>query len=215
LTKASLSPERLYIRETESCRFADDDNITKHLARYRLAQSFIPQEGTVLDCACGSGYGTKMLGERGCNVIGIDVSSEAIEFAKSHHSSKNISFEVADIAQLTFPSNSFDAIVSIETIEHIPLSICRRYLLACDSWLKPGGLLFASSPMLRFRNGSPFVTNPYHINEMKKEDLLELFHSVFSNYNYMHLWQTGDYFRPLGIEHEGFCILIYKKPEVR
>ena len=42
----------------------------------------IKKSDRVLDCACGAGYGSKLLIDRASKVIGVDISNEAISFAK-------------------------------------------------------------------------------------------------------------------------------------
>ena len=53
-----------------------------HLARYDFACKFVNRK-KVLDIACGMGYGSKMLSKAGALCVdGVDISEEAIEYAK-------------------------------------------------------------------------------------------------------------------------------------
>lgn len=88
---------------------ANIERINKdHLYRYNLASKSV--SGKVLDASCGSGYGTEILG-----ADGVDVSEEAIEYAKSKYKAK---FSVVDLNK-DFPDGKFDWVVSFETIEHL------------------------------------------------------------------------------------------------
>jgi len=93
-----------------------------HVARYEWAAKQIPSGGRVIDFACGIGYGTAILADVGCHVIGYDIEPEAIEYAdlnyRSDHSRERLDFIVADgNAPPSF--HDADFAISFETIEHI------------------------------------------------------------------------------------------------
>lgn len=90
------------------------DKILKaHLQRYNWAMNLVKGK-TVLDAACGSGYGVEMLSQV-ATVSGVDVSEEAIEYARSKYP---YPFAVCDLEK-DFPSGEYDVITSFETIEHL------------------------------------------------------------------------------------------------
>jgi ubiquinone/menaquinone biosynthesis C-methylase UbiE len=67
----------------------------------------------VLDVACGEGYGTRILARKGARVIGIDLSSKLIEFARSQEERDGlgITYYVGDSADLSrFPAERFDLV---------------------------------------------------------------------------------------------------------
>jgi protein-L-isoaspartate O-methyltransferase len=51
-----------------------------HLDRYAFAQDYCAGK-TVLDGACGTGYGSALLGERAARVVGIDRSQKSVSYA--------------------------------------------------------------------------------------------------------------------------------------
>ena len=59
-----MSPERISAEEVSSSH--------GHLERYRWATDYIGATDTVLDIACGIGYGAPILMETGCCYIGVD-----------------------------------------------------------------------------------------------------------------------------------------------
>src|SRR3989338_3859239 len=72
----------------------------------------------VLDAACGSGFGSFFIAHEAKEVMGVDVSIEAINFAKQNYQRSNLSYQVMDIAQKGILSKKyFDIIISILTIE--------------------------------------------------------------------------------------------------
>lgn len=97
----------------------------------------------IVDAGCGFGKWVIFLTHRGYNIIGIDNNELAITKLKEFDSSINV--ELGNILNLDYPDNSFDAYISMGVIEHFeegpmePLKEAYRVL-------KPGGLIFVSTP---------------------------------------------------------------------
>ena len=90
-----------------------------HVARYKFACRYV-KERNILDIACGTGYGSKLLCDAGAKkVIGVDISSEAIDFACTKYKMNGLEFKVGDILDIDFPENYFEVITCFETIEHV------------------------------------------------------------------------------------------------
>ena len=88
----------------------------EHLARYRLAARFA-RDRRVLDAACGEGYGAGILAAAGAkSVTGVDIDPVTVAHARQRY---GLQFERADIAELPYPDDGFDLVVSFETIEHV------------------------------------------------------------------------------------------------
>lgn len=68
----------------------------------------------VLEVGCGSGHLTRRLAERGIDVTGIDANPNAAEVAGTDR------VKTMRAESLEFGDASFDAIISIHAIEHIP-----------------------------------------------------------------------------------------------
>lgn len=122
-----------------------------HRARYYWALQHIPDHAVVLDAACGNGYGAHILTTGGAIVVGVDVCPQAVEFAKHHYATGNVEFHAGavddqhtGVARLATEGQRFDAVVSMETIEHIadPWQAMRNF----NAVLRTGGELFCSTP---------------------------------------------------------------------
>lgn len=198
-----LSPERLYLKQPFNLH---DENTVKHVARYRFASDFV--RGNILDCACGSGYGSKMLSVHG-RVTGVDRSIEAIHFARINNSSPKIRYICEDIKKLKC-KKMFDAIVCIETFEHIETESAIDLLHKFAAWIKKGGTVVVSTPMLRYKDGKPYITNPHHINELPRKNLIYNFNDAFDGFTRHFFHQDMDTFNPLGTEDTGFMIMVAK-----
>ena len=206
----ALSPERIYpLPDLKD----PDHNTERHFARYRFAANFIQSKDIVLDCACGAGYGTAILAENARSVLGVDISDHSIKFAQATYLRSNTDYQRSDLNNLIFSDNSFDLITTLETLEHVESSVCREFLIKIKAWLKPGGVLVASTPMLRYKNNKPYITNPYHINEMPKAEMINLYNELFEGFVIQFFHQKQSVFMPLTSEDSGFCIIVVRKPE--
>lgn len=98
--------------------------LTQHLTRYNFALKYCAGK-KVLDAACGTGYGMNIMSFVASDVIGLDISYEAIEYAKANYkfSNKPNSFFTVNLSETNFAvvpfKNNIDVITSFETIEHL------------------------------------------------------------------------------------------------
>lgn len=211
---ATVSPEQMYI-DTDNRDYTDNEN--RHVARYKFASNFFKAGDRVLDGACGCGYGSHILSATGADVLSVDLNDKAINYARNRYgvsasaTKGSIEFRKADLTCLSIKDKSLDGVVSLETLEHIDLGSCRNYLKNIAGWIKPGGILVASSPMLRYKNGKPFITNPYHINEQPKEALLGMFKELLGDFRLHFFHQKEEIFLPLDREESGFCLLLARR----
>ena len=149
-----------------------------HISRYGFAAKFVSDKAC-LDIACGSGYGSNYLIRSGARlVVGGDISQRGIESAKAHYAQDGLHFLVTDAQQLPFDDESFDAVVSLETIEH--LEAPRQFLSECYRVLKPGGWFIGSTPNRAIT--SPYTQKPlwpYHFQEFYINELRSLAEEYF------------------------------------
>lgn len=123
------------------------DAHANHLFRYKVAAERIKPGDTVLDFACGCGYGTVYLNDysRASHIIGADINPDLIEYCKKIFGNSryvwkenNFSYKTADLADSeAFPENYFDKIISFETMEHVPNNISEQAFKNIHRWLKP------------------------------------------------------------------------------
>jgi 2-polyprenyl-3-methyl-5-hydroxy-6-metoxy-1,4-benzoquinol methylase len=148
---------------------------------------------TILDLGSGNGAFSNCLHEAGFYVEGVDGSRSGIEIARNHF--PDVQFSEIDLVTDTMPdsyTNKFDAVVSIEVIEHLLLP--RKLIEKALQTLKPGGLLVLSTPYHGFlKNLAIAVTNGFdahwhplrdygHIKFFSKHTLLQLFEEyLFEN----------------------------------
>jgi 2-polyprenyl-3-methyl-5-hydroxy-6-metoxy-1,4-benzoquinol methylase len=108
----------------------------KHLAEIRGAR--------VLEIGCGSGEFSKVLGERGALVTAADISPAAVERTKRLTKGLSVTCDVADLMALPYRDESFELVVSLETLEHTPSPFQATAELVRVT--RPGGRLIITTP---------------------------------------------------------------------
>jgi len=150
----------------------------EHLNRYYFVVNQIDLKGkTVLDIASGEGYGSQLLSQYAEQVIGVDISSEAVDHANGKYLSKNLNFVLGDAACIPLENNSVDVIVSFETIEHHDKHI--EMMKEIKRVLNPKGILIISSPDKGFFLNSD--KNEFHVKELFSDEFKELIGQFFKN----------------------------------
>jgi SAM-dependent methyltransferase len=154
---------------------ADANTFWEHILRYRFAAQFAAGK-RVLDIACGEGYGSAGLVAAGAaSVIGVDVSPEACEHARTCY---KIDARVGTAEAIPIPDTSVDVVVSFETIEHLQQPVI--FIKECHRVLAPGGALIISTPNLTvYKQRTP--NNPFHQHEMTLEEFETSLGECFQN----------------------------------
>jgi ubiquinone/menaquinone biosynthesis C-methylase UbiE len=148
--------------------------LSLHKVRYEFAKKYSAGK-SVLDVACGAGYGSAMLAEVAAYVIGADLDEGALNYARCSYQRDNLAYRIEDTQALSFEDATFDAVVSFETVEH--LSDISRYLEEVHRVLKPGGSFIVSTPKVRKTTKRP--KNPHHAVEFSEEDFRALLEQYF------------------------------------
>ena len=98
----------------------DADLWQEHVSRYEFARRWIKPGAHVRDVGCGAGYGAAILAASGAErVLGLDISSEAVEWARAHYQASNLQFKQSDCTEMLDFNETFDLIVAFEVIEHL------------------------------------------------------------------------------------------------
>ncbi len=158
----------------------NDDLWSEHVARYAFARRYAAGK-RVLDAGCGTGYGSAELAQSAAQVTGVDVSAEAIEYARTSYRIPGLQFLESSCAAVPLPDYTFDVVVAFEVIEH--LADYRAFLDECARLLTPEGLLVVSSPNKRYYAETRAATgpNPFHEHEFEAEEFVRELQRVFRN----------------------------------
>jgi GT2 family glycosyltransferase/ubiquinone/menaquinone biosynthesis C-methylase UbiE len=164
---------------------ADEIGI-EHLHRYHSIIPFIRNK-TVLDIACGEGYGTALIGKYAKNVTGVDKDETCIEWASGHYAASNnkLNFKQGTVISIPLDNNTIDVAISFETIEHLNEAEQRLFMQEIKRVLKPEGMLIISTTNTEvYSTSQDQASQPQvKVKEFKKEAFRSFLQEYF-NYTY-------------------------------
>jgi ubiquinone/menaquinone biosynthesis C-methylase UbiE len=103
----------------------------------------LPPGAQVLELGCGAGVPVaEALAER-YFLTGVDISRAQLERARVNVSGAR--FIQADMSEIGFASGTFDAVVALYSIIHVPRDEQARLLTRMREWIKPGGYLLINT----------------------------------------------------------------------
>ena len=104
-------------RYVNSAIHKQESGLKKYIYNYvNFIKKFVRPGSKVLDVACGPGLSSHLL-SKNYKVTGIDMSKGMVAYARKKF--KDVDFRVDDAHGLSFPDESFDAVVACTFIEHI------------------------------------------------------------------------------------------------
>jgi ubiquinone/menaquinone biosynthesis C-methylase UbiE len=156
----------------------NDDLWAEHIARYAFATR-LAAKSRVLDVGCGTGYGTAELAQHARSAVGIDVSSDALVYAREHYPIHDLTFLAASATTLPFRHGSFDLITAFEVIEH--LGQWRDLLTEARRVLHHNGVFLVSTPNKVYYAESRAAQgpNPFHTHEFEFAEFRDALTAVF------------------------------------
>jgi glycosyltransferase involved in cell wall biosynthesis/SAM-dependent methyltransferase len=155
-----------------------DEIQLEHLHRYHWAAQFCVGK-SVLDIACGEGYGSEILARSAAGVIGMDLSDATIRHATRKYKRSNLEFLLGSCDRIPISDGQIDLVVSFETIEHHDRH--QEMMREIKRVLSPRGILIISSPDKHVYADIPIYKNEYHIKELYVREFEELLRKYFAN----------------------------------
>lgn len=113
-----------------------------------LEKSFGPDVhfDRVLEVGAGTGFHLEQVKHTFNEYLMTDISADLLDKARVRHANrKNVGYDIQDATALKYPDNSFDRLISVYNLEHLPQP--HRVLREWRRILKPGGVLSISIPL--------------------------------------------------------------------
>jgi ubiquinone/menaquinone biosynthesis C-methylase UbiE len=109
-----------------SHQYVDDRSKARHFYRYVFAANIInkvrPEKNLrILDVASGTGYGSNIIEKKtskNTNCFSTEIDTQAIHYGSKYYGGSE--YIQGDVQNLPYSINTFDVILSYETIEHVP-----------------------------------------------------------------------------------------------
>lgn len=112
-----IDPKQHYTKEEAEKynRSRSIEKIQKNITLNLLNIINLKKSSYVLDIGCGTGFSMEVLSSAGYKVTGIDISESMLDIARS----KGLDVRYASFEKLPFEDNTFDALVSISSLQWI------------------------------------------------------------------------------------------------
>jgi 2-polyprenyl-3-methyl-5-hydroxy-6-metoxy-1,4-benzoquinol methylase len=150
------------------------------LARYKFAVQMLKNTGeSILELGCNEGFTSMLLAEKASNVVGIDFDDRAIDWARRHYASEKLSFLCEDFLGKVY--GKFDAVVSLDVIEHIEQEKENLYLKTIADNLKDTGFALIGTPNITALEYMSEGSRLAHVNLYSQERMQKLFLQAFNN----------------------------------
>ncbi len=108
-----------------------------------LAQiDLLKPQDRILEIGCGIGTIVNELSSKGHDIIGIDISGEAIEYGRKKYGDIHLEVQAAEI--LPYKDESFEAVLSFDLFEHI--AAIDKHISEVRRVLGPGGYYLFQTP---------------------------------------------------------------------
>lgn len=99
--------------------------------------SLSPLKASILELGCADGIPTARFLSQQFAYLGVDLSPVQVQQARINVPQAR--FEIADMANLIFPGSSFDAIIALYSLIHLPVTEQPDLIKNIYQWLRPGG----------------------------------------------------------------------------
>jgi 2-polyprenyl-6-hydroxyphenyl methylase / 3-demethylubiquinone-9 3-methyltransferase len=99
----------------------------------------------ILDIGCGGGLLSEPMARLGATVVGADAAPRNIPVAQVHaaQTGLDIDYRHTTAEDMAAAGERFDVVLNMEVVEHVANPLA--YLTACQTLLKPGGLMICST----------------------------------------------------------------------
>jgi SAM-dependent methyltransferase len=124
-----------------------DEHCLEYLANVTTLMSLLrPPPGRIVEFGCGTGWLGQLFAQRGYEIIGIDISPDAIALAeqlKAERGLTNATYRVADYEEVTIDPPA-DYVLFHDALHHAESELAA--LQAAHAALKPGGMVLCIEP---------------------------------------------------------------------
>lgn len=131
-----------YRRDDGSSNEATSETTATYAEWLEELGTYLVPGARILDIGCGAGVpADRLLVDAGYAVTGLDIS--AVQIDRARELVPSATFVCGDVANFEAPDGSFDAVISLYALIHVPIEDQRALFPRVHRWLREGGVLLA------------------------------------------------------------------------
>lgn len=161
------------------------------LARYKFCTKMLEYVSglKVLELGCNEGLGAYFFMQMpNCvEYLGCDINKQAIEWGldnvkpQAEKYEKRVEFMEANFLSPLHLEKKFNAIISLDVIEHIEHNDEQTYVKTIVQNIEDNGIAIIGTPNIRMREYQSEATRKEHVNMFDQARLFNLLHTAFQN----------------------------------
>jgi 2-polyprenyl-3-methyl-5-hydroxy-6-metoxy-1,4-benzoquinol methylase len=197
--KTVIGAERVNLGPQVSQQYLDaPDHLGMVIARYRTAAAMIGRAQRVVEFGCGEGIGATILAKNRECYLGVDADAEGIRIAREtvrKPYNGHLTFTQMDLTNVgIMPGTCYDAVVSLDVIEHIPPEADAAFMTTATVALSQHGVCVIGTPSLRAEHLASPQSKAGHINLYTPDRLRALMSRYFHVVQMLFMQDTSVHF---------------------
>jgi cyclopropane fatty-acyl-phospholipid synthase-like methyltransferase len=176
----SLNKKKITLGSYSAFEWTDDPkHLIFSLSRYKFVSKMLKGKKNVLEIGAGDGFKSRIVSTEVGNLDLSDVTPSSMnQFEKSHIYNNN--YFVHDFTKKKY-KKKYDAIYSLDVIEHIEKKICDGFVKNIKNTLKDRGVLIFGCPSLSSQEYANEGSKKLHVNCFDKDQLDKYLSKFFKN----------------------------------
>lgn len=153
-------------------KYLSTGHYKRMLARYLFSIKYI-KDRTVLDSACGLGWGSYLISSYPKELVSVDINEKALDFARNAWRDERLRFMKHSVLELERLGRRFDVVLGFEIIEHLSVQEAGKYLKGVYDILEKGGKLILSSyfALTESEASAEVKKDIYHIHIYTRDEI--------------------------------------------
>lgn len=159
----------------------DPKRLVFYLSRYKFVAKMLEGAGHVLEVGCGDGFGTRIVVQAVKQLTAVDFDPEFIRSAQEIMSNRwPFTCAVHDVLEQPV-TGEFDAVFSLDVLEHIGSKDEERFIRNMVAPLKSGGIAIIGTPSLQSQVYASAHSRQGHVNCKDQKELKQLMQRFFQH----------------------------------
>ena len=163
---------------------SDPKHLVFTLSRYKFASKIFAGKKSVIEFGGGDSFGAPILLQEVDELLVLDFEPLVMENVKEYHDKDTlhkVDYKIVDFTNKINFDKKYDAVLSLDVIEHINVDREKNYFSNIANSLKDDGICLIGTPNKEASRFANPIAAQTHINLKTAKDLLKLSSEFFKN----------------------------------